>query len=590
MSQLKRRGSHLKNNRKITLRFILILILVIIAIVLIAVLIFGNKEKTPINPNATHKPGLTPELTPGSSLIPTDPPLPEFTAYPVESTMPSVFGFKSELNVDGKNVDSYTSEKPIIFSDSDSYTKLEGIISFRGNNFRNSSSYGVVSLEEKTLEKLWNIPTNSLQKGESNNYKGAWTGSGWTGQPIIVKWPKETKAVMNMYDTAKADDNLVEVIYATMDGNVYFLDLNTGKNTRDTIHLGVPFKGAGSLDPRGYPLLYLGSGDHYNQDGKRSRAMVLSLITGKIIYDFGTKPDPYALRAWTAWDSSALVNAETDTLIYPGENGVLYVLKLNTKYDPAAGTISVDPSSIVKFRYSATRTRNDGYWIGYEGSASAYKNYLFLTENSGLIHCVDLNTMKVVWVQDIWDDTNCSPLFELGEDGKGYLYIGSTLDNRADSSGKGTVAFFKLSANTGEVIWKQEREVYTTKGVTGGVMSCAILGKGNLDGMVFTAFASYGNGNNGELAAFNKDNGDLIWSTKLSAYTWCSPSAIYDKDNNGYIVITNYSGNVYLINGKTGDIIYTYNIESNIEASPAVYNNTIVIGTRVQGIFGISIK
>jgi hypothetical protein len=28
------------------------------------------------------------------------------------------------------------------------------------------------------------------------------------------------------------------------------------------------------------------------------------------------------------------VDTETDTLIYPGENGILYLIKLNTQYDP----------------------------------------------------------------------------------------------------------------------------------------------------------------------------------------------------------------------------------------------------------------
>ena len=40
-----------------------------------------------------------------------------------------------------------------------------------------------------------------------------------------MKWPQESKAKMNMYDWAKEEENLVEVIYACMDGNVYFLDL-----------------------------------------------------------------------------------------------------------------------------------------------------------------------------------------------------------------------------------------------------------------------------------------------------------------------------------------------------------------------------
>ena len=38
------------------------------------------------------------------------------------------------------------------------------------------------------------------------------------------------------------------------------------------------------------------------------------------------------------FDGSALVDAETDTLIYPGENGILYLIRLNTKYDLNSGT------------------------------------------------------------------------------------------------------------------------------------------------------------------------------------------------------------------------------------------------------------
>ena len=39
-----------------------------------------------------------------------------------------------------------------------------------------------------------------------------------------------------MYDWAKEKDDLVEVIYACMDGYVYFLDLETGEATRDPLY------------------------------------------------------------------------------------------------------------------------------------------------------------------------------------------------------------------------------------------------------------------------------------------------------------------------------------------------------------------
>lgn len=58
---------------------------------------------------------------------------------------------------------------------------------------------------------------------------------------------------------AVEQEDLVEVIYAALDGYIYFLDLDTGEPTRDALWLGYTFKGSGSLDPRGYPILYVGS-------------------------------------------------------------------------------------------------------------------------------------------------------------------------------------------------------------------------------------------------------------------------------------------------------------------------------------------
>ncbi|NLB61616.1 MAG: PQQ-binding-like beta-propeller repeat protein [Clostridiales bacterium] len=582
MNQDIRRVMRRRKRRNPTFRIIIVLFCLGIVGVLTALLLSDRKE--PNDPNVTPNNSEVAIISPTAE-EPTPTPIPPFFAAAIDETKPSYFDFTFETDVTGDG-----EIPPINFGMGSEYTSLEGVISFRGNNFRSNAAYGTANVTEKILEKLWQVPTYSLKGGEGRNYSGSWTGSGWTGQPILVKWPHSTKQIMNMFDWAKADNSLIEAIYATMDGNIYFLDLVTGRPTRDKMVIGVPFKGAGSLDPRGYPLLYLGSGDHYNESGKEARAMIVSLIDCKIIYEFGKKGDKFALRSWTAYDSSALVSAEADTLIYPGENGILYVIKLNTHYDEQNGTISVNPGKTVKLRYDSPRTKSKGYWHGYEGSAAAWKNYLFLTENSGLMHCVDLNKMEVVWVQDIKDDTNASPAFEIDNNGKCYIYIGNTLDNTADSKGYGTVGFYKIDAETGEIVWVKEREVYTTSDVTGGVMTSAVLGENKLKDLVFIVYASYGNGNRGDMVAFNKTDGTVAWETKLSAYTWSSPVAVYDQQGNGYLIQCNYSGNVYLIDGIDGTILNTFNIESNIEASPAVFDDIIVIRTRVQGILGIKIK
>lgn len=53
---------------------------------------------------------------------------------------------------------------------------------------------------------------------------------------------------MNMYDWAKEAETLVEVVYPSMDGYIYFYELQTGKATRDALNLGYTFKGTGTLD------------------------------------------------------------------------------------------------------------------------------------------------------------------------------------------------------------------------------------------------------------------------------------------------------------------------------------------------------
>ncbi|MDO4648337.1 MAG: pyrrolo-quinoline quinone, partial [Eubacteriales bacterium] len=71
------------------------------------------------------------------------------------------------------------------------YTVHEGITTFRGNNYRNDAAYGNASVKEEKYEIIWTNQTSSL---------GSWSGVGWTGQPLIVRWDDETKKVMNHYE------------------------------------------------------------------------------------------------------------------------------------------------------------------------------------------------------------------------------------------------------------------------------------------------------------------------------------------------------------------------------------------------------
>ena len=171
-----------------------------------------------------------------------------FQPHCVDSTKPENLISYTNIEVDGnvlENIGDYKADGDIFFNIGQDYTDVEGIVTFRGNSFRDAPSHGYANMTDFRLNKLWSADTGSLSSGSA-----VWTGSGWTGQPLMMKWPKEVKAHMNMTEKAKADDELVEVIYACMDGYVYFLDLRTGEKTRDPLYLGYTFKGAGALDPR----------------------------------------------------------------------------------------------------------------------------------------------------------------------------------------------------------------------------------------------------------------------------------------------------------------------------------------------------
>ncbi len=537
-----------------------------------------------------------PTVAPPETSEPTDPPTEPTTLPPptepdyletfapemTENSNPDNWKIKWEILNAGNAVSDFEREEPISFGKAEDYFALPGVSAFRGNNFRNGSTYGTALVTDKTISAAWSANTGYL----SGKY-GNWSGNGWTGQPLIVQWDDQTRAIMNLYEDKKAKEGLVEVIYPSMDGKVHFLDLDDGSRTRDPINVGMTFKGAGALDPRGYPLLYVGAGD-YLPSGKSPRMFVISLIDGQILYEKGQN-DRQAYRSWHAFDSGPLVSAETDTLIWPGESGLLYSIKLNTSYDKAAGTISVAPDDPVVTRYST----KFGYtrYIGYECSAVAVGNYLYLSENGGFFYCIDLNTMELIWCQDTKDDSNSTPVFEWGEDGRGYLYTAPSL-HWTNVNGWGNVSIYKLDAQTGEIIWEKPYKCGTISDLSGGVQGSPLLGKEgtSIEGLIIYPIARTPNLYDSTLAALDTETGEEVWTLHLSNYTWSSPVAVYTEAGDAYVIICDTAGNMFFIDGVTGKILDTVNLGSNVEASPAVFKNTIVVGTRGTKIYGVKVK
>lgn len=539
-----------------------------------------STQNTVNTPTVTTEP--TTESTTEATTEPPTEPEPTFTPAFTEKSDPANWGVKWEVIEGGQIVDSYQRQEPISFGTAEEYTGLEGIVTFRGNNYRSGATFGTANVTEKVLSTKWSANIGSFN---------GWPGSGWTGQPLIVRWDAETRRIMNLYTEKKEKDGLVEVIYATLDGYIYFYDLDDGSYTRDPMWVGMNFKGAGALDPRGYPLMYVGSGDYAN--GLSPRIYIISLIDCTVLYE-RSGSDGFSLRGdWAAFDSSPLVDGQTDTLIWPGESGILYTIKLNSNFDPAAGTITITPEETVKARYTTSRSNGGTYWVGYEPSAVIVDRYLYISENGGMFFCIDLDTMQLVWAQDTKDDSNSTPVFEWDDSGEtGYIYTAPSLHWTANGSNAGPSSIYKLDAKTGEIVWEKTYDCHTVSGVSGGVQSTPLLGKPgtDLEGMIIYTVARTPNVGDGVIVALNTKTGEVIWENRMDNYTWSSPVAIYTETGKSYIILCDSVGHMSLLDGLTGETYSTIGLESNIEASPAVFGDTIVVGTRGQKIYAIKVN
>ncbi|MGE5630690.1 MAG: PQQ-binding-like beta-propeller repeat protein [Caulobacteraceae bacterium] len=407
---------------------------------------------------------------------------------------------KYEVANEKEIVSDFTRDDKIIMDKAGNYSALKGITCFRGNNYRDSASFGYAEIKEKKLEIQWQIPTGGID---------GWTGVGWNGQPSIVEWPEELRSAMNIREEKKNKENLREVIYEALDGKVYFLDLEDGSSTRDKIQIPGPVKGSLTVDPRGIPLLYVGHG--------------INTVSGEKV--------------------------------------------------------------------------EMGYWIsgnnyqGIESSVAAYKNLAYFADNGGWLQCIDLNTLRPVWIKDVTDDTDSTIVIDEEEENEQVsLYTACEVDKQGT---KRMSYIRKIDALSGKLIWEKPYECFSLLGdkpINGGALATPAIGKNSLKQMAIYNLARYGGFNKGLLVALNKITGEELWRLEMPDYSWSSPVAVYTEEGDGYLIQCDSAGRMYLIDGLTGRVLDVINLGANVEGSPAVFENMVVVGTRGQKIFGIRIS
>ena len=209
-----------------------------------------------------------------------------------------------------------------------------------------------------------------------------------------------------------------------------------------------------------------------------------------------------------------------------------------------------------------------------------------------MFFCIDLNTMELVWAQDTKDDSNSTPVFERVADDRGYVYTAPSLHWTQDENAQGTISIYKLDAVTGQILWEAPYDVFTVSGVSGGVQSSPLLGKpgSSIEGMILYTISRTNTVDSGTLVALDTETGEEVWKLDMDYYAWSSPVAVYEENGTAYVVVCDSAGYASFIDGATGKVLDTEYLGGLVEASPAVYENMLVVGTRMKQICGIKVK
>ena len=464
------------------------------------------------------------------------------------------------------------------------YSAQGGVTTFRGGPLRQNSAYGTVDVVEQELSIERGIMTSALD----GKFKGFRFGT----QPVIVKWYKNIRQMMNINDALKNTTGMKEVIYGADDGKIYFFDLDTATYSRNPINVGYPIGSGLTVNPYGFPLLYAGQSDYKLSEYTGIVGMrIYNLINQKMI-GFESGLNAAAASENGAISSSPIVETESDTLIYGAENGMLYTVSMYTDFDLANEEIKVDPlTATYGYRTNINKAKQ-----GIVSSVAAYGDYVYFGDLAGTIQCVDMNTMQPVWVANMDDSVVASVAIECGEDGEVYLYAGNVVNRRAKSS---PIRLVKLNALTGEVVWECASPIkgkYASKpaanGVYAGLMGSPLVGEGDISDLVIFNVNNVveGEQNYAVVYALDKETGEEVWTQPLDVSSLSSPVAVYQPDGKSYIVLGDENGTLRLMDGFTGSTISTVSLNGSIASTPAVYGNRIVVGTTGGMVYFVDIK
>jgi len=357
---------------------------------------------------------------------------------------------------------------------------------------------------------------------------------------------------------------VTELIVGAFDHSVHFVDATTGLPTREPFRTGDIIKGSVTLDPDGFPLLYVGSRDN------RFRALALDREPVEQVWELNAADHP---GIWNNdWDSNAVV--VEGLLLEGGENGFFFAFELNRGYS-GDGLVTIEPVLVAKIPtwdsglIAAIGDRN----ASVESSIAVFGTTAYVTNSGGRVMGIDLTRLgeeEPPIVFDFWtgDDTDATPVV----DGDGYLYVASELERRTERSLElGQLMKLDPLGRGPAVVWSIHVPALGGVG-DGGLWATPALG----DGVLYAATHP------GQLLAVDTATGAITWTDEIGFHAWSSPVVI---DGVLLLAVDCELGGALraydLTDPRAPTVLWNAPLQSGcIESTPAVWNGVIYVGSR----------
>jgi outer membrane protein assembly factor BamB len=428
-------------------------------------------------------------------------------------------------------------------------TTVSGLLTFRGNPTRSYHGQGPVPAAPAVQFSFPDGPMcgASSEGGETRT----WCGTGWTGQPAVFERDGRTWLVFGAYDY-----------------KVHFVDATTGERILPDFPTGDIIKGSVTVDPDGYPLVYVGSRDNFLRVIAIDRAEATELW----------KLDAEAVgpTLWNNdWDGSPLVL--NDHLLEGGENSRFHIAALHRGYGPD-GLVTVAPELVFDtagWDDELLRDLGDRQ-VSIEESVAVSGDTAWFANSGGLLQGWDVSFLRTgtgaptrTFRSWLGDDVDASVVV----DGEGFLYVGVEHERgNARSSEVGQLLKIDPRQPDNPIVWAVRDE----GGSKSGTWSTAAVHR---DLVIWPTRP-------GRVFGIDRATGAVRWEMRLPSPLMGSPVVVDDVWIQG-----DCSGVLHGFDVSDTTVapreLWAVTLGGCIESTPAVWKGRIYVGTRAGRMYAL---